>query len=161
MTILVGILWQTSAIIGFQLFIFFTKLMNLIKNPKFKAIFWLFLSNYWQGLFLTILGGIFTPNICILRSQSFIFFIKSMILSKNPKLRHTLPLFLGGSQNHGSPLKTNKQTIFFKFNISQSFPLWYPIFHANMNKIHHCKHLKTMHFCFSYLSDVPYSIGLK
>ena len=97
---------------------------------------------------MTILGGNFTPDICILRSQSFIFFIKWMILSKNPKLRHTLPLFWGGSQNHGSPLQTNKQTIFFKFKISKSFQLWYPIIDAITNKICHAKHYETIRFCF-------------
>ena len=140
---------------------FFHKVDEFDEKSQIQGYFLTFLSNYWQGLFLTILGGIFTANICILRSQSFIFFMKSMILSKNSKLRHTLLLFWEGSQNHGLPLKTNKQTIFFKFKISKSFPLWYPIFHANMNKIHHCKHLKTIHFCFSYLLGVTYSIGLK
>ena len=53
--------------------------------------------------------------------------------------------FWGGSQNQESPLKTNKQTIFFKFQISKSFPLWYLIFHASMKKIHHPKHLKTIY----------------
>ena len=69
--------------------------------------------------------------------------------------------FWGGSQNQESPLKTNKQTIVFKFQISKSFPLWYPISHASMKKIHHRKHLKTKYFCFSCLIDLLYSIGLK
>ena len=126
-----------------------------------KASLPLFLSVYYKRSFLTILSGILLQTICILGLQSFIFFIKLLILMRKAKLKRAHPLFLRGSQNQELPLKTNKQTIFFKFQISKSFPLWYPIFHANMNKIHHCKHLKTIHFFFSYLLDVPCSIGLK
>ena len=127
------------------------------EKPQIKGFSTTFFSIDYKGFFWWYL----VYNIIILWFQSFIFFIKLLILKKNPKLKGPLPLFLRGSQNQELPLKTNKQTIFFKLQISKSFPLWYPISHASMKKIHHLKHLKTKHFCFSYLLDLLYSIGLK
>ena len=79
------------------------------EKPQIEGFSTTFLSIYCKRTFLLILGGIFLQTISILWFQSFIFFIKLLILMKNPKLIASVPLILR-RQSKSRVASNNEQT---------------------------------------------------
>ena len=86
----------------------------------------LFLSVYYKRSFLTILSGILLQTICILGLQSFIFFIKLLILMRNPKSKDSVPLFFEGVVKIKSPSKNEQTNNIFEISNLQKFSTMVP-----------------------------------